>query len=93
MTREEQIKQEAKDNLVNELIDSKVDFIRGAKWADNNPNWHNVADGDLPKDGTYGVCIRHGKLRSYKYVNNQFVGALDIMKGVTHWAEIKLPQE
>ena len=108
MTREEQIKKQSdnySDNSSNytEWSDSWQDlndieyieraFETGAKWADENPNWHCIADGDLP---SIGICVAVTNIKSN--LRKVYIEYVDIdsdinyiRRNMTHWMEIKLP--
>ena len=98
MTREEQIKAAASfSNMVSN------DFIRGAEWADNHPNWHKVGE-ELPppisnvSPFSNDVIVTDGQLLckgEYNYTSNSWSvdGKIDIDE-ITHWMYLPdLPQK
>lgn len=116
MTREEQIREAAlaysfdtDGGCTGDLNTGRNDFMEGAKWADAHPvnPWHNVADGDLPKEckgnaicPTFLVAAKGGDLIVAYYAWKEdedepyFYDDCDMALGVEWWMEIsKLPSE
>ena len=67
--------------------------LNAIKWADENPNWHFVADGDLP---SIGMCVAVTNIKSN--LRKVYIEYVDIdsdinyiNRNMTHWMEIKLP--
>ena len=98
MTRKEQIKAAASfSNMVSN------DFIRGAEWADNHPNWHKVDD-ELPppisdvSPFSNDVIVTDGRLICngyYNYTSKSWsvFGNIDSDE-ITHWMYLPdLPQK
>lgn len=116
MTREELIETAAKkychDNIPHMSLmhfSISIAFEAGAEWADAHPAnpWHNVADGDLPKEckgdaicPTFLVAARGGDLIMAYYAWKEdedepyFYDDCDMALDVEWWMEIpKLPSE
>lgn len=67
--------------------------LNAIKWADENPNWHFVTDGDLP---SIGMCVAVTNIKSN--LRKVYIEYVDIdsdinyiKRNTTHWMEIKLP--
>jgi hypothetical protein len=67
--------------------------LNAIKWADENPNWHCTADGDLP---SIGMCVAVTNIKSN--LRKVYIEYVDIdsdinyiRRNMTHWMEIKLP--
>ncbi|EEX51995.1 hypothetical protein HMPREF6745_2508 [Prevotella sp. oral taxon 472 str. F0295] len=116
MTREEQIREAAlaysfgtDGGCTGDLNTGRDDFMEGAEWADAHPSnpWHNVADGDLPKEyngdaicPTFLVAARGGDLIMAYYAWGEdedepnFYDDCDMALDAEWWMEIpKLPSE
>ena len=116
MTREELIEMAAnkycQDNIPHMSLMNfsiSIAFEAGAEWADAHPAnpWHNVADGDLPKEckgdaicPTFLVAARGGDLIMAYYAWKEdedepyFYDDCDMALDVEWWMEIpKLPSE
>lgn len=116
MTREELIEMVAnkycQDNIPHMSLmhfSISIAFEAGAEWADAHPAnpWHNVADGDLPKEckgdaicPTFLVAARGGDLIMAYYAWKEdedepyFYDDCDMALDVEWWMEIpKIPSE
>ena len=116
MTREELIEMAAKKycqvnipNLPQMHLTISTAFEAGAKWAEEHPAtpWHNVADGDLPKEckgdaicPTFLVVARGGDIimACYAWKEDEdkpyFYDDCDMALDVEWWMEIpQLPSE
>ena len=93
MTREEEIKEAAKEiaqgiedwELAADIEDA---FIEGAWWADAHPHWISVED-ELPKEHEWilGFSLKRSYIDVYNFDSNGLLEAHDI----THWMHLPQP--
>ena len=74
-----------------------TDFTKGAEWADNHPNWHDV-DEELPPIDTAiaykfskKVLVSDGERIHISRYDYEMDGWLVIDMGVTHWMYLPEP--
>ena len=100
MTREEQIRTEARKE---KTTFAENGFVRGAEWADNNPNWISVED-RLPEEKdrgesdvvlvTDGEQIWHGYYWFYFSDGRPCNDWFSQVKMPTHWMPMpKMPKK
>ena len=93
MTREEEIKEAAKEiaqgiedwELAADIEDA---FIEGAWWAGAHPHWISVED-ELPKEHEWilGFSLKRSYIDVYNFDSNGLLEAHDI----THWMHLPQP--
>ena len=98
MTREEQIRDAAKDFLCETqyMVDNvAMAFVEGAKWADENPKspWISVKE-RLPEEHTNVIVTDGSNVAHCRKYSDGFYTNVGKCCNVTHWMPIpELPKE